>query len=65
MSNKDKDNLRKRVEQSLLKAHDKMLRDKALHGDSVIYCNRQGDPIIVPASEALDDFVTLFPQFAV
>ena len=42
-----------------------MLRDKALHGDSVIYCNRQGDPIIVPASKALDDFVTLFPQFAV
>lgn len=57
MSPKDKANLHARLGVSLRKAHEKMLRDKALHGDTVIYCNRQGDPIVVPAEEALRDFL--------
>lgn len=61
MSPKDKQTLRSRVEKSLLKAHEKMLREKALHGDTVIYCNRQGDPIVVPADEALASFIAQFP----
>ncbi|MCM1164278.1 MAG: hypothetical protein NC339_08535 [Muribaculaceae bacterium] len=61
MSPKDKQNLRSRLNKSLLHAHEKMLRDKALHDDTVIYCNRQGDPIIVPAQQALDNFRLRFP----
>ncbi len=57
MSPKDKANLHARLGISLRTAHEKMLRDKALHGDTVIYCNRQGDPIVVPAEEALRDFI--------
>lgn len=61
MSPKDKKTLRSRLNASLLKAHEKMLRDKALHDDKVIYCNLQGDPIIVPAAQALAEFKQRFP----
>ncbi|MCM1521365.1 MAG: hypothetical protein NC039_01775 [Muribaculaceae bacterium] len=61
MSPKDKQTLRSRLGKSLLHAHEKMLRDKALHGDTVIYCDRQGDPIIVPATQALEDFQARYP----
>lgn len=64
MSNKDKISLRRRLDVSLRKAHLKMLRDKALHGQQVIYCDSQGDPLIVPAAEALDTFLAKFPEMA-
>lgn len=64
MSNKDKISLRRRLDVSLRKAHLKMLRDKALHGQQVIYCDSQGAPQIVDATQALDTFLTKFPEMA-
>ncbi|MDE5727677.1 MAG: hypothetical protein K2H83_07025 [Duncaniella sp.] len=64
MSSKDKILQRRRLDESLRKAHLKMLRDKALHGQQVIYCDSQGEPVIVDARKALDSFLEKFPEMA-
>lgn len=62
MSSKDRTLQRARVYQGLLEAHYKMLTERAIHGDSVVYGDRKGLPQIVPASLALDQFMVRFPN---
>lgn len=61
MSNKDKQAIRKKVAMGLRIAHEKMLREKILRGDSVIYSNRQGEPVCVDPSVALQEMLEAHP----
>ena len=53
MSPKDKQRLRRSLEQGLRHAHEKMLREKLMRGDTVIYSNSQGEPVATSPQDAL------------
>lgn len=57
MSDADKRQLRERLNEGLLLAHERMLREKALHGWVVIYGDEGGNPVEMPANKALNEFV--------
>lgn len=53
MSEKDFEEMGRRIDEGVSQAHERMLRDKALRGESVIIC--EGDEITrVPARDILD-----------
>lgn len=62
MLSRDKKSLRKKIEQGLRIAHEKMLREKMLHKDSVIYANSLGEPIYVNPEKALADMLAAHPD---
>lgn len=68
MSDADKRQLRERLNEGLLLAHERMLREKALHGWVVIYGDEGGNPVEMPANRALNEFIecygTRIPHFS-